>query len=233
MSGPTRSPRSPRTLLEPRSWMATRSCSSSKARRWRRSRLPAARTPKKHVQQVLRPRAGAGSPGSRKGSVPSRVIPLFPVYLFDVDGTATRFRRRYCGRHPGVLAANGRAAAADFDFLKNSNWPHLATPFGEIFQATILSRSTNSSASTASTIWRGPQDDAGIPRVPEALARGSRPANPPPPPKALPPPARSSSNSACSRISTTCKAPTVFPYKPAPDVILTALAALGARPKTA
>ena len=61
------------------------------------------------------------------------MIPPFQVYLFDVDGTLVDSAADIVGAIQEVLAANGRANVADFDFLKNSIGHHLAAPFGEIF----------------------------------------------------------------------------------------------------
>jgi len=61
------------------------------------------------------------------------VIPLFPVYLFDVDGTLLDSAVDIVGAIQEALAAAERPAVVDFDFLKNSIGHHLAVPFGDIF----------------------------------------------------------------------------------------------------
>ena len=61
------------------------------------------------------------------------MIPPFPVYLFDVDGTLLDSAADIVGAIQEVLAANGRPAAVDFDFLKSYIGRHLAAPFGDIF----------------------------------------------------------------------------------------------------
>jgi len=86
------------------------------------------------------------------------VIPPFPVYLFDIDGTLVDSAADIVGAIQEVLAANGRPTAADFDFLKSSIGHHLSDPFGDIFPGYNSSRSTSSFASTASSIWRAATD---------------------------------------------------------------------------
>jgi HAD superfamily hydrolase (TIGR01509 family) len=159
------------------------------------------------------------------------VIPPFPVYLFDVDGTLLDSAADIVGAIQEALAANGRAAAADFDFLKNSIGHHLAAPFGEIFpdynsaQIDELIRQYR-----VIYLGRGHKQTHVYPGVPEALA-------------ALP----GRKSTATTKGTPTTRAVLEqfgliqyfdhvqgtdgFPYKPAPDVILTALAALGARPE--
>jgi HAD superfamily hydrolase (TIGR01509 family) len=159
------------------------------------------------------------------------VIPLFPVYLFDVDGTLLDSAADIVGAIQEALAANGRAAAADFDFLKNSIGHHLAVPFGDIFpdygaaQIDELIRQYR-----VLYLARGHKMTRVYPGVPEALA-------------ALP----GRKSTATTKGTPTTRAVLEqfgllpyfdhvqgtdgFPYKPAPDVILTALAALGARPE--
>ena len=159
------------------------------------------------------------------------MIPLFPVYLFDVDGTLLDSAADIVGAIQEALAANGRVAAADFDFLKNSIGHHLAVPFGEIFpdygpaQIDELIRQYR-----VNYLARGHKLTRVYPGVPEALA-------------ALP----GRKSTATTKGTPTTRAvlgqfgllpyfdhvqgTDGFPYKPAPDVILTALATLGARPE--
>ena len=159
------------------------------------------------------------------------MIPLFPVYLFDVDGTLLDSADDIVGAIQEALAANGRAAAADFDLLKNSIGHHLAAPFGEIFpgyssqQIDELIRQYR-----VNYLARCHKLTRVYPGVPEALA-------------ALP----GRKSTATTKGTPTTRAVLEqfgllpyfdhvqgtdgFPYKPAPDVILTALAALGARPE--
>ena len=159
------------------------------------------------------------------------MIPRFPVYLFDVDGTLLDSAADIVGAVQQVLAANGRAGAVDFDFLKNSIGHHLAVPFGGIFPD-YTSERIDELIRQYRTLYlaRSHQMTRVYPGVPEALA-------------ALP----GRKSTATTKGSPTTRAVLEqfgliqyfdhvqgtdgFPYKPAPNVILTALAALGARPE--
>ena len=159
------------------------------------------------------------------------MIPPFPVYLFDVDGTLLDSAADIVGAIQEVLAANGRANAVDFDSLKNYIGHHLAAPFGEIFPDYSPAQ-TDELIRQYRVIYlaRGHKMTRVYPGVPEALA-------------ALP----GRKSTATTKGSPTTRAVLEqfgliqyfdhvqgtdgFPYKPAPDVILTALAARGARPE--
>jgi HAD superfamily hydrolase (TIGR01509 family) len=159
------------------------------------------------------------------------VIPLFPVYLFDVDGTLLDSAADIVGAIQDVLAAHGRAAAADFDFLKNSIGHHLAAPFGEIFpdynpaQIDELIRQYR-----VLYLARGHKMTRVYPGVPEALAalpgRKSTATT-----KGTPTTRAVLEQFGLIRYFDHVQGTDGFPYKPAPDVILTALAALGAGPE--
>jgi HAD superfamily hydrolase (TIGR01509 family) len=159
------------------------------------------------------------------------VIPPFPVYLFDVDGTLLDSAADIVGAIQEVLAAHGRANAADFEFLKNSIGHHLGAPFGEIFPD-YSSAQIDELIRQYRVIYlaRAHKQTHVFPGVPEALA-------------ALP----GRKSTATTKGTPTTRAVLEqfgliqyfdhvqgtdgFPYKPAPDLILTALAALGARPE--
>ena len=144
------------------------------------------------------------------------MIPLFPVYLFDLDGTLVDSAADICGAIQEVLAANECPTVVDFDFLKGYIGRHLADLFGDIFPDYSLQQIDELIRQyRAIYLARGHKLTRVYPGVREALAALPA-ANPPPPPRALPPPAPSSSNSACSGISTTCKAPTVSRTSPRP-----------------
>ena len=159
------------------------------------------------------------------------MIPQFPVYLFDVDGTLLDSAADIVGAIQEVLAANGRATAADFDFLKDYIGHHLAAPFGEIFpdygpaQIDELIRQYR-----VIYLARGHKATRVYPGVPEALAalagRKSTATT-----KGTPTTRAVLEQFGLIQYFDHVQGTDGFPYKPAPDVILTALAALGARPE--
>jgi HAD superfamily hydrolase (TIGR01549 family) len=159
------------------------------------------------------------------------VIPPFPVYLFDVDGTLLDSAADIVGAIQDVLTANGRANAVDFEFLKNSIGHHLAAPFGDIFPD-YNSAQIDELIRQYRVIYlaRGHKMTRVYAGVPEAL--GALPGR---------------KSTATTKGTPTTRAVLEqfgliqyfdhvqgtdgFPYKPAPDLIMTALAALGARPE--
>jgi HAD superfamily hydrolase (TIGR01509 family) len=159
------------------------------------------------------------------------VIPPFPVYLFDVDGTLLDSAADIVGAILEVVAAKGRANAADFNFLKNSIGHHLAAPFGEIFpdygpaQIDELIRQYR-----VNYLARGHKMTRVYPGVPEALAalagRKSTATT-----KGTPTTRAVLEQFGLLRYFDHVQGTDGFPYKPAPDLILTAMAALGARPE--
>jgi len=156
-------------------------------------------------------------------------VPRFPVYLFDIDGTLLDSAPDICGAVQHVLDANG-GGARSFDYLKSFVGLHLVDLFQDVFPAYTQAqldllveqyRTCYRGRGHAMTkIFRGVQ---------EALA-------------ALP---------GRKGTATTKGTPTTrlvleqfgllhyfdhvqgtdgFPSKPAPDVILRSMEALGARP---
>jgi phosphoglycolate phosphatase-like HAD superfamily hydrolase len=61
-------------------------------------------------------------------------VPLFPVYLFDVDGTLVDSAPDICGAIQCVLADLGRTDVTD-DFLRGYIGRHLVDVFADIFPA--------------------------------------------------------------------------------------------------
>jgi HAD superfamily hydrolase (TIGR01509 family) len=159
------------------------------------------------------------------------VIPLFPVYLFDIDGTLVDSAADIVGAIQEVLAANGRPTAADFDFLKSSIGSHLAAPFGDIFPD-YNSQQIDELIRQYRVIYlaRGHRLTRVYPGVPEALAalagRKSTATT-----KGTPTTRAVLEQFGLIQYFDHVQGTDGFPYKPAPDVILTALAALGARPE--
>jgi HAD superfamily hydrolase (TIGR01509 family) len=159
------------------------------------------------------------------------VIPPFPVYLFDIDGTLVDSAADIVGAIQEVLAANGRPTGADFDFLKSSIGHHLSAPFGDIFPD-YNSQQIDELIRQYRVIYlaRGHRLTRVYPGVPEGLAalagRKSTATT-----KGTPTTRAVLEQFGLIRYFDHVQGTDGFPYKPAPDVILTALAALGARPE--
>lgn len=60
------------------------------------------------------------------------MIPRFPVYLFDVDGTLLDSATDICGAIQGVLAATSKSNVSD-EFLRRYIGRHLIDLFGDLF----------------------------------------------------------------------------------------------------
>ena len=88
-----------------------------------------------HTQQVMRPEGGRRVPGLSEGERPQpRVIPRFPVYLFDIDGTILDSAPDICGAVQDVIVANG-ASEREFDYLRSFIGLHLIDLFQDVFPA--------------------------------------------------------------------------------------------------
>lgn len=159
------------------------------------------------------------------------MIPLFPVYLFDVDGTLLDSAGDIVGAIQEVLAAHGRADAADFDSLKNYIGHHLAAPFGEIFpdynSAQIDELIRQYRVNYLARCHQQTHVYAGVPEALAALPGRKSTATT----KGTPTTRAVLEQFGLLRYFDHVQGTDGFPYKPAPDVILTALAALGARPE--
>lgn len=159
------------------------------------------------------------------------MIPRFPVYLFDIDGTLLDSAADICGAMRHALAVRPPARDVSFEYLRGFIGLHLIDLFSEVYpdysaaqiEELIQVYRTNYHA-------RGHQATRPFPGVAEALqALGGR------------------KGTATTKGSPTTRAVLEkfgliqyfdhvqgtdgFPAKPAPDVVLTALAALGARPE--
>ena len=159
------------------------------------------------------------------------MIPRFPVYLFDIDGTLLDSAADICGAVQFVLASSPTPKDLPFEYLKSFIGLHLIDLFTDVYPAyspaqideLIQQYRTNylSRGHTQTTVYPG---------VAEGLAAlGGR------------------KGTATTKGSPTTRAilrqfgliqyfdhvqgTDGFPCKPAPDVVLTALAALGARPE--
>jgi HAD superfamily hydrolase (TIGR01509 family) len=159
------------------------------------------------------------------------VIPQFPVYLFDVDGTLLDSAADIVGAIQEALAANGPATAVDFEFLKNYIGHHLAAPFGEIFPD-YSSQQIDELIRQYRVLYlaRGHRQTRVYPGVQEALAalagRKSTATT-----KGTPTTRAVLEQFGLLKYFDHVQGTDGFPYKPAPDLILTAMAALGARPE--
>lgn len=157
------------------------------------------------------------------------MIPRFPVYLFDIDGTLLDSAEDICGAVEQVLALKPPARSVSFEYMKGFIGLHLIDLFTDVYpdysteqiDGLIRQYRTNYLA-------RGHLQTRLYPGVAEALAAlGGRKAT------------------ATTKGSPTTRAileqfgliqyfdhvqgTDGFPCKPAPDVVLVALAALGAR----
>lgn len=163
------------------------------------------------------------------GGAIAGVVPAYPVYLFDVDGTLLDSAPDICGAIAQVLEQNG-AAPQTFEFLKSFVGLHLNELFLDVFPDAGPERLEALLQEYRTIYWgRGHTETRVFPGVAEALAKlGGRKST-----------------------ATTKGTPTTrlvlekfgliqhfdhvqgtdgFPSKPAPDVIQAALAALGATP---
>ncbi|HVN05192.1 MAG TPA: HAD-IA family hydrolase [Bryobacteraceae bacterium] len=159
------------------------------------------------------------------------MIPRFPVYLFDIDGTLLDSALDICGAVEHVLAQKPPARDISFEYLRSFIGRHLIDLFAEVYpdysaaeiDALIHEYRTN-------YLSRRHQATRLYPGVVEGLAAlGGR------------------KGTATTKGSPTTRAVLEqfgllqyfdhvqgtdgFPHKPAPDVVLTALSALGARPE--
>ena len=158
------------------------------------------------------------------------MIPRFPVYLFDIDGTLLDSAPDICAAVQEVIVTNG-AGARKFEYLKSFVGLHLIDLFQDVFP-TFDSAQIDGLIKQYRTIYLGRchRETKLFPGAQEALAAlGGR-----------------KSTATTKGTPTTRAVLTQFgliqyfdhvqgtdgiPYKPAPDVLLTAMAAMGARPE--
>ena len=156
-------------------------------------------------------------------------VPAFPVYLFDIDGTLLDSARDICGAVQQVLD-NNPAPPVTFEYLQSYIGRHLDDLFGDIFPGASKERLAELLAQYRSIYpARGHRMTSVYPGVAEALAElGGR------------------KGTATTKGTPTTRAVLEqfgllhhfdhvqgtdgFPCKPAPDVILRSLEALGATP---
>lgn len=158
------------------------------------------------------------------------MIPQFPVYLFDIDGTLLDSARDICGAVQQVLDTTDRAPVS-FEFLKGYIGLHLLDLFQDLFpQYTAEQYDELIRQYRAFYPARGHKLTQIYPGVVEGLAAlGGRKST------------ATTKGSPTTRLILEqfgllqffehVQGTDGFPCKPAPDVIFTALAALGAKPE--
>ena len=172
---------------------------------------------------------------STKGRVrllPDR-IPRFPVYLFDIDGTLLDSAVDICGAVQHVISGIGIQPnrPVDFNYLKGFIGLHLHECFSEVFPDFTLEQREKLIADYRSTyLGRGHQHTYLYPGVVEGLAQlGARKSTATT--KGTPTTRAILQQFGLLQFFEQVQGTDGFPCKPAPDVILTALAALDAKPE--
>ena len=123
------------------------------------------------------------------------MIPAFPVYLFDIDGTLLDSAQDICGAIQQVLAVNP-SRDVSFDYLKGYIGRHLFDLFTDVVPDPTQERMDALLAQYRSVyLSRGHSLTTSTPESPKALPR-SEAARVPLLPRAVPRLAPSSSNSA-------------------------------------
>jgi HAD superfamily hydrolase (TIGR01509 family) len=177
----------------------------------------------------------AGFRASRKGRVPLLPdnIRSFPVYLFDIDGTLLDSATDICGAVQHVISATGipTARPIDFLYLKSFIGLHLNACFSEVFPHCTAEDREKLVADYRSTyLGRGHQHTRVYPGVVEGLAQlGGRKSTATT--KGTPTTRAILEQFGLLPFFDSVQGTDGFPCKPAPDVILTALSALGAKPE--
>ncbi len=158
------------------------------------------------------------------------MIPRFPVYLFDIDGTLLDSARDICGAVQQVLDTTA-CPPVSFEFLKGYIGLHLINLFQDLFPGSTLEQ-IDQLIFQYRTFYlaRGHQLTSVYPGVAEALAGlGARKATATT--KGTPTTRAILEQFGLLRYFDHVQGTDGFPCKPAPDVILTALAGIGAKPE--
>jgi len=157
------------------------------------------------------------------------VIPSFGVYLFDIDGTLLDSARDICGAVQQTLDTVPGCPPVTFDFLKSYIGRHLFDLFGDLFPGAPQSR-LDELLLTYRQIYpaRGHQLTSIYGGVAEALAalggkKGTATTKGTPTTRAI------LEQFGLLQYFDHVQGTDGFPCKPAPDVIFTALQALGGR----
>jgi len=156
-------------------------------------------------------------------------VPRFPVYLFDIDGTVLDSARDICSAVQQVLASAG-APPVSFDFLKGYVGLHLVAVFGDMFpNHTPQQMEEWIRQYRAIYLGRGHGETSVYPGVAEALAAlGGRKGTATT--KGTPTTRLILEQFGLLRYFDHVQGTDGFPSKPAPDVILKSIEALGAKP---
>ncbi|MGO9256886.1 MAG: HAD family hydrolase [Bryobacteraceae bacterium] len=158
------------------------------------------------------------------------MIPQFQVYLFDIDGTLLDSAEDICGAVQQVLSATG-CSPVTFDYLRSYIGRHLIDLFGDVFPHYTPER-IDGLIQQYRTLYlaRRHQQTRVYPGVDEALAllggrKGTATTKGTPTTRAI------LDQFGLLPYFDHVQGTDGFPSKPAPDVIFTSLAALGARPE--
>jgi HAD superfamily hydrolase (TIGR01509 family) len=159
------------------------------------------------------------------------VIPAFPVYLFDIDGTLLDSAQDICGAVQQALDAVPDSPPVTFDFLKSYIGRHLFDLFGDVFPGAPQSRLDELLAHYRQIYpTRGHKLTRVYPGVVEGLtALGGRKGTATT--KGTPTTRTVLEQFELLRFIDHVQGTDGFPCKPAPDVIFTALKALSASPE--
>ena len=157
------------------------------------------------------------------------MIPQFPVYLFDIDGTLLDSAPDICAAVQQVLHDN-HGGAKEFEYLRSFVGLHLIDLFQDVFP-TFDAEQIDQLIKQYRTIYLGRchQQTKLFPGAKEALAAlGGRKSTATT--KGTPTTRAILEQFGLLQYFEQVQGTDGFPCKPAPDVILTALAALGAKP---
>ena len=158
------------------------------------------------------------------------MIPAFPVYLFDIDGTLLDSARDICGAVQQVLDTAG-CPPVSFEFLQSYIGRHLIDLFQDVFPSYGTAQIDELIRQYRMIyLGRGHTLTRVYPGVSEALAaltgrKGTATTKGTPTSRAV------LEQFGLIQYFDHVQGTDGFPSKPAPDVILTALAALGASPE--
>lgn len=156
-------------------------------------------------------------------------VPPFPVYIFDVDGTLLDSARDICAAIGQVLASAG-APPVSFEVLRGYVGHHFAVLFGDVFPGHTPEQMDEWIRQyRAIYLGRGHAATSVYPGVAEALAalggrKGTATTKGTPTTQAV------LEQFGLRRYFDHVQGTDGFPFKPAPDVILKTMEALGAKP---